>query len=291
MCTPPFPSIPIQVAKDSISLFKDHKKTAIKKAHPAKDEKEFISYDPAAFLSLLTRFSDPVKKYTGFRVYPASFKAGSGDQFIPVQEEELLTLIFIPTTGSTTQPQSDLTNCCFIFNNQVVSKDATQPDGQFIRDWIKYYQGDRITELEKDGKIITGNDNFSETRSLYYLMDNFGHRPGSGSSSGNDGVIDYIECRMKDPVNTLTAVVAYFAGFPVKAVAVGGTTPIGYQLTLIFDFPPPTIPAQGGSTYFAFTASDKKHDHKGKHHHHPFDDDPVDTGNPCPPNVCDPTFP
>ena len=272
MCTPPFPRIPVQLAKDCVRLFKDHKKTIFNKFHPQKPEVDSVSYPPDVFFDLLTRLTDPGNNYLGFKVYPACYKTGVGP--IPAGLEENLTLIYMPTTGST--PQNDPKNCLIVLDNQVQSVDV-RPADHFVRQWVAHYQT-RIPDLNDDGRVVTGRDPFEDTKSLYYELANFGRR------SNGDGVIDYVECRMNDTVNKLESVDVLFAGFPATAVSEGGGKPIGYQLTLIFSFPPPGLREHEESIFFTFFISSRMREKR-------LDDDPVDTGNPCPPNICDPTFP
>jgi hypothetical protein len=276
MCIPPFPRIPVQLARDCIRLFKDHKKTIFNKFHPQKPEVECVQYTPEVFFDLLTRLTDPSKNYVGFKVYPACYKVGVGGT-VPAGLEDNLTLVYMPTTGST--PQNDLTNCLIVYDNKVWSVDVT-PANHFVRQWVAHYQT-RLPDLNDDGRVVTGRDPFQDTKSLYYELANFGRR------SNGDGVIDYVECRMNDTVNKLESVDVLFAGFPATALSEGSGKSIGYQLTLIFSFPPPALRAHEESIFFSFFISSRMRD-KEKFF---ADDDPVDTGNPCPPNVCDPTFP
>jgi len=282
------PTTPKQTADGRTGIFTQKKKKILTQTI-GKPEIEFISYSPEIFLKLLQLFAGSRKNYDGIRVYFAAYKRDDvndpeGSAHIPAGKEENLTLIFVPTFDQGLGHKDDLTNCCIIENNKIVSVDVTvttDPKTFFISNWIRHYQHFRIPNLENDGVNNEHITDFKETKSIWYdiLL--------IAPNQFHTGLIDFINCLLGDP-NPLDAVNIIFAAhLPDEGFA--------YQLTLIFNFHRAGLHVSKNNKYFSLAAIDLPvqavrvfalEEEKEVREVFPFDGDSTDTGNPCPPNTC-----
>ncbi len=209
-----------------------------------KGELDHLTVSVPVFLELLNFLTEERRRYSGLRVYFASYRWSEDDpcsRYIPSGQEENLTLIFVPTTevaqnGSTMQ-RDDLDNCFIIAHNRLIrlpNPGEVAPGLDTASNWVKHYQK-KIPALSLDGARVTGNGGFRETNSHWYKIAIF--------LDGDDtpGLISYIDKLRNDPVDPLLAIVPQFACYTntdTAEVQMGTSAtlsvPLQYQLTLLF---------------------------------------------------------
>ena len=231
--TKPAASIAASTAAGRIAIFTDLKNPALEKK-TGKREIAKIDSDPGAFLDLLNNLTANAN-CDGIRTYFAL-------------NDDVLALIFVPTLIDTTDAKvhnDDLDNCWLLATggiSKITSKEASK--------LITAFEKERLVYFEEDGKEVVGQ-HYLETKSLWYSIALFG-------SNGNDGLIDYLDCLIKNGL--VSEVDVWFGGFLQSDQQQDQLTPY-YQLTLIFQF------VEHASATRALTDNNSNND----------------TGIPCPP--------
>ena len=294
-CPHPSTQISRKEADERIQLFLDNKMPILSNCIEYKPELSSVSYHPKGFQALLKKL-DEVSYYDGVRIYFATYLYNpfDSDGALHIPEHptdpndnciDNMGLIFVPTTEAykvvdgqrVKYHRDDIGSCWIIKGEQVVTlrSPATAPGRQqdTASNWIGYYQHLKLDKLSANGRILTANDGFNDTKSIWYGKVDWGHR------SDNKGLLDYVTCLIRDS-NPLKEVIVKFAVYPFPNVTVDPIEDFRYQLTLIFHFKQADEPFQGaGNTFFTFLKADRKKEG--------ILGDDTDTGNPCPPNTCD----
>jgi hypothetical protein len=250
-----------------------------------KDEIETVDYPLGPFLELLDFITMEPGRFSGLRVYFASYlwsDTDPGSKYIPTGLEENLTLVFVPTINTpnpanpgSSVPQDDVTNIFTICFNKLqrLPNPRTAPRGQdTASNWIRHFQN-KYPVLNPDGVQKAKNLNFKETRSIWYQI---------GMFVDNDqriGLVSFMKCLQKDPDNPLIGVQAKMACYDHSDNQ--PNFQIEYQLTPVFMLHLKNPSATGdfffGTTAFGFGEENLKGNR-------PFVDPPADTGLPCPPD-------
>lgn len=261
------------------------KKKAVLDGIIGKPEIDHITYEVPVFLQLLNFLTNGPRKYSGLRVYFAShlFSATDpGNQYIPADRENNLTLVFVPTLavtkGSSTFNGDDLDNCFIIADKQLIrlSNTGNKASGRdTASNWIGHYQ-ERLPAMSKDGARVTRNPAFNETKSLWYRMGIFVDGPGQ------PGLVTYIQDLLKDPVNPLTAIVARMGCYTPTDKS-RGDLPLEYQMTLLFELHLKNNP---GSNPIVLVTTKRPVVHADAATATAGLDPESDTGFPCPPDEC-----
>ena len=270
-------------AQDRIDIFTNLKKKVLDPFAPDKNENDHIPVSLTQFLALLTRFADPTRKYTGMRMYFASYQKDGAPAGIPDTQDGKLILIFVPTMpGYDIGGYDDLSECWVIYDTNLIHLPTRIQGGNPASDlayrWIRNYRDNRrrvANGLNDNGIAVTGNNNFVDTNCLWYQMPVIAG--GLVGGRVDCGMIQYIKDRMAVGVpNPIDGMQISFGAY-TGADSIDGQPPY-YQLTALFRL------HQATSKTFLSLGSVSGGDKEGiRHHkHHLFDTD-ADTGLPCPP--------
>lgn len=273
-CTSTGCIVPSNRSGERIKLFSTTKKKVLDDCNYPQTENAVISYPFEIFIRMLEIFAYRRDIYSGLRVYLASYLNVPGDpgsSHIPANHEGKLTLIFVPTRSPDgIHHKDDLSNMYTICDNRLVQlpDPSTVPArADTASNWIRNFQQNRVSSLEADGKKVTGNNTYLETRSLWYSMDSI-----AGDGHLEVGLIAFARCMNQAQVNPVDGIVVRFACFvPGDNAGQTGKYPY-YQLTLIFDLHQQNDPPETGISF----GSGQSTLPSGV---------PTDTGLPCPPDV------
>jgi hypothetical protein len=222
-----------------------------------------ITFDDESFVNFLKAISK-IKNLDGFRIYFATLPTykdpgtmpDSGYTYMDYCESNGMTLIFVPTRKDDSNPSyhDDVLEQCYVakindpappseYNTHTLEcLDFTKFDNptppitpkriyQFISQWINKYQKITLPFLECKGKIKAVDCCFKETKSLWYGLDVI-NGPSDQTAKHKIGLLDYTKYYTE---NYYYAIVSMkYAGYLGKEDRY--KYPMGYQLTLIFDF-------------------------------------------------------
>ena len=225
-------------------------------------ERTQISFTKSAVVALLKTINVTtagIKKYDGLRVYFA-VNPINGDP-----EKDKMTFVFVPTTAQDGDVhRDDIDNCWAIKTGAAAPLKLTADEAST---WIRTFQdgvNSKYDKLTKDGKARQNDDEYQETKSLWYDIDALTDEEG--------GLLFFLNCSN----SKITDVILKFGGYGISLP----NRKYAYHLTLIWGLKK----MDGKSFNLSFTRKRKFGVAFGWEPKDLFDDeDRFDTGIPCPP--------
>jgi hypothetical protein len=288
---PPGSFVPIWLAKLRVANYRLNKRDVLtewiqieeQEPYPAKDEEAGLVYSVAEFRALINAIKT-MPELTGVRVYFASYKRGDPnyDRFIPSEKENLLTLIFAPTTRASAANSHKDTGHYYIFDVQPPGTDRNLVNLQPIQianfPWVTHFDKKAVA-LQK----APINPPTQETRSLWF-----------GGGSFTDW-LDEIDCRI-GAGETVTGIYFAFAAYSAAEQVLPPGAPavdVSHKLTLIIriDKKPPTLAQRGNGIQLFYNLEKKRFVGVDTNKDLVAMRGDFDTSVPCPPAVCPITEP
>jgi hypothetical protein len=230
------------LANQRRALFMDKKKAVLDALIGYKKELDHLNYSASVFLELLKFLVKEKGHYSGLRVYFASQRWSENDpcsRYIASNEEENLTLIFVPTIAigqnGNTIHRDDLDHCFLISHNRLIRlprPGEVEPFLDTASNWVRHYRT-KIPALSVNGELVTGNGAFRETHCNWYKIGIFLDNPATPETPATPGLISYMEKLQSDQVNPLVAIRPQFACYTETDTYTD--IPLHYQLTLLFE--------------------------------------------------------
>lgn len=181
-----------------------------------REEATGISYSIDHFNELLSRIK-AIPNVSGMKAYFASYKADADpikNKDIPAGCEDLLTVIYAPTTGKD-EYLSD-TGDFFTINFKNGKAPLVQTlTKEIAGNWVRYYRDAKIPVLEDAMK--PGSPGFMETRSLFYTIEDIDewiaeiecwNQQGKAITGVFISFAAYLETESVYPANQLTLIIS-----------------------------------------------------------------------------------
>jgi hypothetical protein len=220
-----------------------------------KDDARFVTYTASAFKGMIeTMFKD--KKIDGIHIYLATYGA-KGTESVPEGYDGLLTLIFAATEGAEERKEYYT-----IFPR---STSFVKMDTNLASAWVKNYQGVKLTKALNPTVPKTNND----TKLIYYTR------------ALIEDLIEEIDCQKA------TGLRGYFCTME-KEHKYGYRLLIDFVLTKIIGDEVTEFNVEDTDGWSRRKDNRKAVLQKLKKAKKPLD---LDTGSPCPPNICHPGLP